>query len=161
MVKGRAVARFALGLFCVLLLACEKSSPTAPGGSGSVAFETVLKTILPGAAPLHLVEQVPIRDRATWQSAWFELHRQSGSIPPLPEINFSRDVVVLALGPGCCGGVEIVTAEYRNSDLVVSGVAKVSTNTACLAGDFSVHIVRLRRVEGLVHLYVKTEEKLC
>lgn len=159
MVERRALARFALGAFCVLLLACDKSSPTAPGGS--VGFETVLKKTLLGAAPLHLQDQVPIRDRATWQAAWTELHRQSGRIPPLPEINFSRDVIVLALGPGCCGGVEIVTAEFRNSDLVVSAVAKVSTNTVCVAGDFSVHIVRLRRVEGLVHLFVKTEEKLC
>jgi hypothetical protein len=157
--QGRTLARLTLGAVCVLLLACDRS-PTSPAG-GSVHFETVLKTTLLGNAPQHLQDQLPIRDRATWQAVWAELHRQSGSQPPLPEIVFGREIVVLALGPGCCGGVEISSIELQRDELVVSALAEGSTNTVCVAGDFSVHVVRLRRVEASVRLVVRRQEKLC
>ena len=137
---GRWLPRFVLGSLCVLLLACE-SSPTEP--TGPVGFETVLKTTLPGNAPEHLERQGPIRDRATWQSAWNELH--GGAAPPLPEIDFGREMVVLALGPGCCGSVEILSITLERGELAVSTIVNTGGTRLCVAPDFSVHIVRLRR----------------
>jgi hypothetical protein len=155
------MARFAFGAVSMLLLACE-GSPTSPGGSaGPVGFETVVKTTILGDPPRHLLDQLPIRDRASWQAAWDDLYRSSGSRPPLPEIDFGRDIVVLALGPGCCGGVEIRSIELEREELVVRALATASTNTLCFAGDFSVHVVRLRRVAAPVRLVVTTEEALC
>jgi hypothetical protein len=153
---GLKMPRLALGSLCVLLLACE-SSPTEPGGP--VGFETVLKATLPGYAPDHLDDQGPIRDRAAWQAAWNELH--GGAAPPLPEIDFRREMVVLALGPGCCGSVEILSITLESGELVVSTLVKASGNALCLAPDFSVHVVRLRRSGAGVRVEVRREDGLC
>ena len=152
----RVVARLALGLMFLAFLACDNGSPTEP--TTSVEFQTVVKTTILGFAPDPSEREV--RDRATWQATWSELYRATNP-PPLPEIDFNREMVLLVEGPGCCGKVEILAIDRGNRGLVVNALSQSSTNTICVAADFSVHIVRLARSETPVRFSVARESGLC
>lgn len=148
------VAGLALGSVLLAFSACDHGSPTEP--TIRVGFETVFQGTVLGFAPPD--GQREVRDRATWEATWSELHR--GNAPPLPEVDFSREMVVLVTGPGCCGTVEILSIE-GDGELVVKALARASTNTICVAADFSVHAVRLSRFEVPVRFSVRSESGLC
>jgi hypothetical protein len=150
-----ATTGFVLGSLLLVFLACD-STTTEP--EISVGFQTVLKAALPGESP-SLPEQEAIRDRATWQAAWTELHH--GNPPPLPEIDFSREMVILALGPGCCSEVEIFSVLHERGELVVSLRVKESSNTVCALPDFTVHAVRLPRIDDPVRFFASRGEGFC
>lgn len=150
-----AMIGFVLGSILLVFLACD-STPTE--SELSVGFQTVLKAALPGESP-SLPEQEAIRDRVTWQAAWTELHH--GNPPPLPEVDFGREMVILALGPGCCSEVEIFSVLHERGELVVSLRVKVSSNTVCALPDFTVHAVRLPRFEAPVRFFASRSEGLC
>lgn len=150
----------ALASMLLVLLACDRS-PTDPGGD-AVAFQTVLKTSLPGHSPNPEGREV-IRDRAAWQAVWDELHAGSPrpSPRPLPEIDFSREMVVVVLGPGCNGDSTITSIARERGELVVSAKTNSCTNTLCAIADFSLHAVRLPRFEGSVRFDVRGGAVLC
>lgn len=150
-----ATTGLVLGSMLLVLLACD-STPTEP--ELSVGFQTVLKAVLPGDSPAR-PEQEAVRGRAAWQTAWTELHH--GNPPPLPEIDFGREMVVLALGPGCCSEVEIFSILHERGELVVSLRVQVSTNTVCAFPDFTVHAVRLPRIDAPVRFFASRSEGLC
>ena len=156
MLHRRARAGIALAAMLLFAAACD-DSPTEP--AGSVRFETVLKTTLGGPAP-SLEGRQAIRDRGSLQAVWDELHE--GPPPPLPDIAFGREMVIVALGPGCGGSVEITAIDRERLELVVRGQAKSCGNTLCFREDFSVHAVRLPRSDGPVSLRIPTPEPgLC
>jgi hypothetical protein len=144
-----------LGSMLLVLLACD-STTTEP--EISVDFQTVLKAVLPGESPA-LPEQEAIRDRATWQEAWTKLHH--GNPPPLPEIDFSREMIILALGPGCCTAVEISSILHERGELVVIIRVGESSNAVCAFPDFTVHAVRLPRLQDPVRFIASRGEGFC
>jgi hypothetical protein len=150
-----ATTGFVLGSILLVFLACD-STPTEP--EVSVGFQTVLKAVLPGDSP-DLPEQEAIRDRATWQAAWTKLH--NGNPPPLPEVDFGREMIILALGPGCCSEVEILSILREQGELVVSIHVKESSNTVCALPDFTAHAVRLSRFQGPVRFIARRGEGFC
>src|SRR5262245_8063680 len=149
-------AGLALAPMLLVLLACDHS-PTEPGGPG-VGFQTVLKASLPGISP-DPQRREAIRDRSAWQAAWTELHAESPA--PLPEIDFSREMVVLVLGPGCNGDTTISSIAHERGALVVSAKTSACNNTLCAIADFSLHAVRLPRFDGPVRFDVKGSAVLC
>lgn len=149
------MAAAVLSSIVLALSACESGSPTEPGTQ--VAFTTVLKATVAGFAPAG--GQREIRDRATWQAAWAELHAEN--VPPLPAVDFSREMVVLVTGPGCCGTVEVRSIERRGGELTVHALSRASNNTVCVVPDFSVHAVRLARQQDPARFAVAKESGPC
>ena len=145
----------AFSFLFLAFLACDNGSPTEP--ATAVELQTVLKaTLLGSAAEPHGRE---VRDAATWQATWSELH--GASAPPLPPVDFSREMVLVAIGPGCCGSVEISSVERGGRELVAHGLSRASTDTLCFAADFSVHVVKLSRFELPVRFAVAQEAGPC
>jgi hypothetical protein len=140
----------------LVFLACDHS-PTEPGIS-EIGFQTVLKAALPGVSP-DPQGQETIRDRSTWQAVWTELHAESPQ--PLPEIDFSREIVVVVLGPGCNGDTTISAIARERGELVVRAKTSACNNTLCAIADFSLHVVRLPRFDGPVRFDVKGSAVLC
>jgi len=153
--RRRATAGLALGSMFLIFLACDHGSPTEP--EGAVGFQTVLAAKVAGN-PANLQGREAIRDRATWQAVWAEL--QGGTPRPLPEVDFDREMVVLVVGPGCCGDAEIRSIVHRGGELVVSALTQNGT-AVCVLGDFSVHAVRLSRFEVPVRFDLRTGTKAC
>jgi hypothetical protein len=152
-----ALAGLAFCSLFLLALACDDGrTPSEP--RGAVRFETILKRILPDVPPSGLQEHAVIRDRASWEEVWKGLHRNDP--PPLPEIDFRREMVVLAIGPGCCGDVEIRSIVRDRDELVVKALARTS-GAQCFATDFSVHAVRLLRSEAPARFEVAAGTKSC
>ena len=146
-------AGLVLGSMLSILLGCDHS-PTEP--TGSAGFQTVLKATLPGDAPQG---GETVRDRARWQAVWTELH---GGLPaPLPEIDFSRETVVLVTVPGCQANVEISAIDRGQSDMVVRAQAKSCGIALCAVAEFGVHVVRLPRFESPVSFDIRYDAGLC
>ena len=157
MVKRRSViAGLALGSMLAVLVGCGGRSPTET--TGSVSFQTVLKASLPGDS-LDLPPEETVRDRGRWQELWAELHR--GAPAPPPEIDFGREMVVMVIGPGCNGRVDISAVEREGSEWVVRAETHSCTNTICAFADFAVHAVRLPRFDGAVRFAVRRNAGLC
>jgi len=148
-------AGLVLGSMLSLLLGCNHS-PTEP--TGSVRFQTVLKATLPGEV-LDVQGGETVRDRARWQALWTELH--NGLPAPPPEIDFSRETVVLVVVPGCQATVEISAIEREQSELVVSAQAKSCGLALCALAQFGVHAVRVPRFENPVRFDVRHDAGLC
>jgi len=145
----------ALGTILVALLGCGHS-PTEL--TGSVDFQTVLKDSLPGDMG-QLPGEATVRDAASWQKIWMDLHHLNA--PPVPAIDFSREMVILVVGPGCNGKVEITAIDRERGDLAVRAEAKSCGNALCILADFAVHVVRLPRFDGPVRFMVKRDDVLC
>ena len=150
-----AMIGLAFGSILAVLLGCGHS-PTEV--TGSLGFETVLKASLPGNS-LDLPEQETVRDRASWQAVWTQLH--AGNPAPLPAVDFSREMVVLVVGPGCNGRVDISAIDKEGSELVVRAETQSCSNAVCAIADFAVHIVRVTRFDGPVRFMVRRNAGLC
>lgn len=153
----RTTAGLALASMFLLFLACN-DSPTEPGGS--LGFQTVLKTSLPGAPP-DLAGHETVRDQVAWQKVWAELHNESPA--PLPAIDFRREMVVVVVGPGCNGVVTVSSIANLEGHLLVSaeGEACSETLATCAILDFSVHVIRVPRSDLPVRVDMRDKGKLC
>src|SRR6267378_5203198 len=62
-----------------------------------------------------------VRDQQTWQSAWGQLFVNYSQKPPLPAIDFSREMIVIAAaGTKSTGGYNIVLTGASETDGVVT-----------------------------------------
>lgn len=150
------LARLALASILLVFLTCDRS-PTESGGLG-IGFQTVLKTSLPGFSPDPQGQEV-VRDWATWQATWTEVH--AASPRPVPVIDFGRELVVVILGPGCGGDTTISSIVRDGGELVVNAETSSCNFKVCAVADFSLHIVRLARVELPVRFNVRRSEGFC
>ena len=59
--------------------------------------------------------RIVVRDRETWDSIWKRLLNPTPSYPPLPEIDFSREMLVIAaMGERPSGGYRILVNSAHN-----------------------------------------------
>ena len=154
----RTAVGLALASMFLVFLACS-DSPTEPGGS--VGFQTVVKTSFPGAPP-DLGERETVRDQTTWEEVWVELHGLALAPPP-PAVDFRREMVVVVVGPGCNGTVTVSSVATLQGQLLVSAQGEACTNAlaVCAIADFSVHVVRVPRLDLPVRVNVTGGGKLC
>ena len=150
--QRRMTVGFALGSMFLVFLACERADRARESGR----LQTVLKTVLPGDLTQQPNREV-IRDRAAWQAMWTGCRRRP---PSLPQVDFDSEMVVLAVGPGCCGDVES-SRSIKRRRVVVKALSQASPDTLCLLADSSVDVVRLPRFEVPVRFEVRTGERLC
>ena len=153
----RTTVGLALASMFLLFLACN-DSPTEP--DSSLSFQTVLKTVLPGAPP-DLAGRETVRDQATWQEVWAELHNESSA--PLPAIDFRREMVVVVIGPGCNGVVTVSSITNLEGHLLVSAEGESCSETlaSCAVLNFSVHVIRVPRRDVPVRVDMRDKGKLC
>lgn len=125
--RHRTLSLLALGT-AVLLTACE-SSPTAPRQP-----VTVTRLAFSSISGFDDPQRLVVRSGAEWQGVWATLHRRTNPVPPLPAIDFDREmVVVAAAGTKSTGGfaVSIDSASETRSTIAVV-VRSVSPGPNCV-----------------------------
>lgn len=80
------------------------------------------------------VRREVIRDTDAWRSVWMTAHEGREPMPPIPEVDFSRNSVVLAaMGRRSTGGHEVAILEVRRTEnFLVVGVREVSPGEGCM-----------------------------
>ncbi|HET9621365.1 MAG TPA: protease complex subunit PrcB family protein [Kofleriaceae bacterium] len=116
-----------------LVLAPIATALACAAGGGTRA---VMRPV-PGAAAvqltsgLHARQRIIVRDRADWRDVWTRMFHAQAE-PPLPEIDFSRTVVVIAaMGDKNTGGYAI---HIDDAHLLGSGAVVSITETAPAGG---------------------------
>ena len=119
--------------------------PKRPGPRRSFAYGSgILK-------PLRMV----IRNRDAWLKIWEQLSSQQQPSPPLPEIDFSREMlIVVAMGQRNTGGFSIIVDGVYERDKKLEVVVK-STSPGQNCGTFQaltqpVDIIRLQKSDHSV-----------
>jgi hypothetical protein len=113
------------GTWLLALLAAVVAAGTVAGGDGEgenrernqrsgVGFEVVVDEAMCGVdKPLRTV----IRDEAAWVELWAEIHRAVDPVPERPEVDFSREMlVVVAMGTRRSGGFDISVRDITATD---------------------------------------------
>jgi hypothetical protein len=110
--------------------------------------------------------RVVVRDLQTWQSLWAQIYRRHGAAPPLPTIDFSREmIIVAALGSRASGGYGIIIdgASWQGSGIAVT-VRSISPGPRCgvtAALTQPVDIARMPRRDGEVRFVERAEVSDC
>jgi hypothetical protein len=111
-------------------------------------------------------QQLLITDAGAWAQAWQTVYRNQSEIPPLPAVNFSSDVVLLAaMGTRPTGGYSVrVTGVHALDGAFYVSVAERSPGATC--GTFQaitapVHAVRVPRSATRAHFNVTRQAVNC
>ncbi len=97
-------------------------------------------------------QRLVIRDREAWREVWKRIYAQRSPTPPLPEIDFAKEMlVVVAMGEKSTGGYGIIIdgASERDDRLAIK-VRGISPGKGCMttqALTAPVDIVRLKKTE--------------
>jgi hypothetical protein len=162
----RRSARFIGGL---ALAGTGCTQPHAPDPSATVVPVTRLRaepysfTFYSGLVdPQRLI----VRDAAGWQQVWSAIWRNQSPPPPLPNIDFAREMVaVVALGQRATGGFAILVDRAATSaDGVTVLVRSIAPRPNCVVTQAltqPVDIARLPRTDGVVTFRDKAEEQAC
>jgi hypothetical protein len=139
--------------------ACEDHGPTGPGGS--VPFANLYETPYSG---IFRARAEVIRDEARWASVWSEIHARQSFVPPLPPVDFARDMLVL-VGIGekrdGCWSVEILEVRSGSGQIHVRAEDR-HTNCACtLATTQPVQVVRAPRTDGATSSEIVSRNASC
>lgn len=107
-----------------------------------------------------------IRDPLTWQAAWNRIYLRGSPVPPLPEIDFSQEmIVVVALGSHSTGGYGILlTGASESADGIEVDVNSRSPGPTCVvtaAFTQPVDVARLPLRQGAVHFAERSEVSTC
>lgn len=107
-----------------------------------------------------------VGEHTMWREVWASMWRTRSPQPPLPEIDFAREmVVVAALGARTTGGygilIESADAGPTGLTIHVVSTAPGSTCAVTLAVTRPVDIARLRRHNGPVTFAERLETREC
>jgi hypothetical protein len=93
---------------------------------------------------------IVIRDRETWQSVWGRLYDRGSTVPPLPEIDFSHEIVLLAAaGSRPSSGYDVLITGASEADGVVTVEALIRSPAAtCGTATVITEPVDLARMPG-------------
>ena len=145
----RGLRLAALVAVASLLPACD-DSPTSPGDV-QLSFETVLTSSYSGLTEAH---RAVIRNPGEWPGIWEALHAGQSPVPPLPAIDFDREmVVVAALGSRSngCFAVEVAAITLKGVGQVEIEVVETEPGPACACTEaitHPAHVVSLERSDG-------------
>jgi hypothetical protein len=107
-----------------------------------------------------------MRDAVEWASIWRRIHARRHPVPPLPEVDFEREmVVVAALGPKRTGGHTIrIERAWHDGTKVVVLVQEESPGAGCIVPQAfvsPVDIARLPASAGPVEFKVESTVRDC
>ncbi len=150
-------------IVCFLAAACRSASDGAGSGDSAVSapIQVEFGTVARGdQSGFQGPQQLVIRTREGWQAAWARHASNRLPPPPCPEIDFSRDmVVVLALGdrPSAGFGLEVESVAKDGAFLRIRAreraPAKGTAQAAVVSRPF--HILRVPRSPGPVEIAIE------
>jgi hypothetical protein len=95
--------------------------------------------------------RLTIRDPATWQGVWERATRRQATAPPLPAVDFERQMVILVSAGRMRTGDEIhVDSIGTRSGQPVAVVRTIVQCQAVPAPAYPLEIVRVKRIAGTV-----------
>ncbi|MEO7522348.1 MAG: protease complex subunit PrcB family protein [Gemmatimonas sp.] len=112
-------------------------------------------------------ERLVVRDSAAWSRLWTRVHARQTPIPPLPRVDFTRDMVVFAaLGTKPSGGFSVLLdsafeASDGGIDVVVRSIKPGPKCGVTAALTEPVDIARLARRESPVNFVERSETTDC
>jgi hypothetical protein len=142
----------------VLLLLAACGGPATPSsGSGEVASVHGVTLIAAprSAARFTTRERLVIRTPEAWAEAWARLNASTAPVPPVPEVDFSREMVVLAaLGTRRTGGhAASISGATLDGDTLRVEVRETAPGQGCMttqALTYPVAVARVARHDGAV-----------
>jgi len=108
-----------------------------------------------------------VRDVVTWQTVWQQIYLRQSPVPPLPAIDFSREmVVVAALGSHSTGGYSILLdgATEAAADGIAVTVNSSSPGSNCIVTEAftqPVDVARLPLRHGPVSFVEQSHVSTC
>lgn len=151
---------------CVFtLLGC--SSATEPSQGQPLPIGRLATSLIPTAvSSFDQPQRLLIRDAAQWQSAWTEMWRGRNPIPPLPHVDFARDMVLIAAaGTRPTGGysihIEAVSEEASTLRVVVRTVAPGPNCIVTLALTQPADVVVAPRRDAAATFDERAETRSC
>jgi hypothetical protein len=164
----RATLRVARVALAAASLSCG-SAPQTPSGPDRPLPLTRLRSepySYTYNSSLREPQRSVIRDRAAWQELWSAMWRGHSPPPPIPDIDFSQEmVVVVALGERPTGGFSIfVESASESPSGVAVRVRSVSPGSSCgttQALTQPADIGRLPRRDGPVTFAEQTAVEEC
>jgi hypothetical protein len=162
------IPRVCSASFTVLLSACASSGLTTLTSPTSVPVIRLRAEpySFEFASGLDTAARLVVRDAGAWKSLWAQIYEQRTPVPPVPTVDFSREMlVVAALGERSSGGYGILIdgASIEGANLTIA-VRSISPGGACgvtLAATQPVDIARLPRRDGVVRFVERAEVMEC
>jgi len=163
----RPRARCLAVVLAALAVACSSGNGgygtgTDPNRTADVPFTTVAQRSIPGGTGGQRREAA--RDAAVWQALWADLHHGAGAVPPLPAVDFSREMVVAAAmeTQSCVSRVTIRAVTRSGGGLAVDLLeAPPAPNCRCIVAERPIHVIRLARFDGPVRFTAERGVTSC
>ena len=121
---------------------------------------------LTSSSGLDQAERMVLRDEVAWREVWAAIWRRHSPEPSLPEVDFSREMlVVVALGQRASGGFRIlVDSAFMGVEELVIRVRTIAPGPRCVttaALTQPVDVARLPRMELAVRFRDQPEVHDC
>lgn len=115
---------------------------------------------------LDQAERMVVRDEATWGQVWVAIWRGHSPLPPVPQVDFEREMlVVVALGGRPTGGFGIFAdSAFMEGEGLVIRVRTIAPGSRCFttgALTQPVDVARVPRMELAVHFRDRPEVHDC
>ena len=156
-------------LVAAALSAAACSQAAAPGASGAAVPVVRLRaepyslTYLSG---LDEPRRTVVRDEPAWREAWSGIWRRHSPEPPLPQVDFAREMlVVAALGTRPTTGYSIlIDSAFADGEGLLVQVRTIAPGPRCGTGQAltqPVDVARVPRTEGAVRFRDRPEVHDC
>lgn len=172
-----SVVRFGAIALTVALGACAGADPASPPGDGNPPGDPgkTITVVRLRSEPysfayysgLSVSDRIVVRDTETWQTVWNKVWQNVVDAPPLPTVDFSSEMIlVAALGTRNSGGYGILIdgATEAADDGIDVIVRSISPGTSCArtaALTQPVDIARLPRRGGKIEFTERAEVTSC
>jgi hypothetical protein len=160
-------------LFLFLIIIPGSSSLHAQAGSNSgkpIPMTRLRSCLVPCSFAYYSGLDEPLRliitDPDAWREIWKRIHSNHSELPPLPEVDFSRDkILVVALGARPTGGYGIIIdGAYERDDRIEVIVQSQSPGKSCMTTQAviqPVDIVLLPKMDRPIVFQEKEEVLEC
>jgi len=163
----RASCRIVIAVLTAGASAC--GSPTGSSSPGQPLGITRLRVepfSLTYASGLREPRRLVVRDASTWQQAWSSIWQRTSPEPPIPQVDFGREIVVVAaMGERLTGGFTIlIDSALEGTSGVLIRIRSISPGLGCgttLALTQPVDIARVPRRDGSVTFDERLETREC
>jgi hypothetical protein len=141
---------------------CADASPTELVKSSQSAVMPLNTVIESEQSGIQVPQRMVIRDEATWEAVWAQLQGASTSSLPMPQIDFTKNMILVAtLGTKPTSGYTVTFGPtYETDTQVTAYVQKTVPGRKCGTAEMVTHpfsVASLPRTD-LVVKFVETEE---
>lgn len=135
----------------------------SPEVKNNLSFDTLVSGDSQGQMS---ASQSVIRDSATWNKIWNDMHSHISPRPPLLEVNFSKDMVIyIQMGVQTSGGHSTKIQNIAlGADQIIVLYSETSPGPNCMVAQAlsnPYHIVRLERSDKPVSFELSNRVKDC